>query len=461
MGRRRTILILLGLSIVLMAVSTQAMPVSYVFRVTATTGPLAGVSARGTFTFDNSIIPSGGGTLDQINLLSYLNFTWHGIFYDQTTANTGGLAFDESGNLSSFGFGNQHGDGWVGIGIDTKDWLVSSHSGFRYASPGTGDFWGGTVTIERAGPVSEDFDGDRKTDMAFYRSSTGAWWIIPSSGIGPQGQVGAYGIGWGGSGFKPVPGDYDGDGKTDIAIYDTTGGAWWIIPSSGIGPQGQVGAYGVGWGGSAFKPVPGDYDGDGKTDVAIYDTTGGAWWIIPSSGIGPQGQVGAYGVGWGGSAFKPVPGDYDGDGKTDVAIYDTTGGAWWIIPSSGIGPQGQVGAYGVGWGGSVYNPVPGDYDGDGKTDIALYRSYTDNWWIIPSSGIGPQGQVGPYSVDRGGEGFKPVPGDYDGDGKTDVAYYGNIDGSWRVVYSSDGRYNVMCWSWGGDVSDIPLTTNPD
>ena len=224
---------------------------------------------------------------------------------------------------------------------------------------------------------------------------------------------------------------------------------------------GQVGAYGVGWGGSAFKPVPGDYDGDGKTDIAIYDTTGGAWWIIPSSGIGPQGQVGAYGVGWGGSAFKPVPGDYDGDGKTDIAIYDTTGGAWWIIPSSGIGPQGQVGAYGVGWGGSAFKPVPGDYDGDGKTDIALYRSYTGGWWIIPSSGIGPQGQVGPYGVGRGGAGFKPVPGDYDGDGKTDVAIYGNIDGGWWVVYSSDGRYNVMCWSWGGDVSDIPLTTNPD
>ena len=186
-----------------------------------------------------------------------------------------------------------------------------------------------------------DFDGDGKMDFAFYRASTGVWWIFPSSGAS------AYGVGWGGSAFKAVPGDYDGDGKTDIAIYDNTGGAWWIIPSSGTGPQGQVGAYGVGWGGSAFKPVPGDYDGDGKTDIAIYNTTTGAWWIIPSSGTGPQGQVGTYGVGWGGSGFTPVPGDYDGDGKTDVAIYQSSNGYWWIIISSDGSP------HGLGWGGDV------------------------------------------------------------------------------------------------------------
>ena len=65
-------------------------------------------------------------------------------------------------------------------------------------------------------PATGDFDGDGKTDIAVYRVSTGAWWIIPSSGAP------AYGIGWGGPGFTPVPGDYDGDGKTDIAIYNTT-----------------------------------------------------------------------------------------------------------------------------------------------------------------------------------------------------------------------------------------------
>ena len=288
--------------------------------------------------------------------------------------------------------------------------------------------WGASKNLAYFDPV-----GDGKTDIAIYRSADGTWWIIPSSGAP------AYGVGWGGSGFTPVPGDYDGDGKTDLAIYDSSTGAWWIIPSSGMGPQGQVGAYGVGWGGSGFTPVPGDYDGDGKTDLAIYDSGTGAWWIIPSSGDA------AYGVGWGGSGFTPVPGDYDGDGKTDIAIHEVSTGIWWIIPSSNGTP------YGVGWGGPAFTLVPGDYDGDGKTDIAIYEISTGIWWIMPSSGGAA------YGVGWGGPAFTPVPGDYDGDGKTDLTIYEAGTGAWWVIPSSGAApYGV---GWGGDATDIPVTLN--
>ena len=175
-----------------------------------------------------------------------------------------------------------------------------------------------------------DYDGDGKTDIAVYRTNEGAWYILPSGGGSP------YGMGWGGEASdKPTPGDYDGDGKTDVAVYRTSTGAWYISPSGGA-------PYGIGWGGnSSDKPTPGDYDGDGKTDIAVYRTNTGAWYILPSGGGSP------YGVGWGGdTSDKPTPGDYDGDGKTDIAVYRTSTGAWYILPTGGGSP------YGVGWGGN-------------------------------------------------------------------------------------------------------------
>ncbi len=333
---------------------------------------------------------------------------------------------------------------------DTVQFIIQPESGYRVVAvggtcggtPGCNLFTTNPITADCTVVVEfsliqkvlgiVDFDGDEKSDLVIYRSDTGGWYVYPSNGGAP------YGLGWGGDPSDiPIAGDFDGDEVVDIAVYRTSTSAWYIYPSGGGAP------YGLGWGGEdSDKPAPGDYDGDGKIDVAVYRASTGAWYVIPSSGGTP------YGTGWGGDpSDRPVPKDYDGDGMTDIAVYRAETGAWYVIPSSCAAP------YGLGWGGDSSDmPVAGDYDGDGKADIAVYRKDTGAWYVIPSTGASP------YGMGWGGDSSdKPVPGDYDGDGKTDIAVYRKGTGTWYVIPSSGASPYGM--GWGGDDSDIPVTMN--
>jgi hypothetical protein len=262
--------------------------------------------------------------------------------------------------------------------------------------------WGARRDI----PVPRDYDGDQKTDIAVWRPGLGNWYILssrdPSSIPGLSGFVPA----WGMPGDRPVPADYDGDGKADLAVFRPSTQTWLIQGSLG-------GIVTENFGAAGDIPIPGDYDGDGKADLAIFRPSTGEWDIKPS------GSTSVIQVLWGLRGDLPTPGDYDGDGKTDIAVWRPGDGTWNIIFSSG-------GSTAISWGLSGDRPVPGDYDGDGKTDIAVWRPGDGTWNIIFSGG-------GSTTILWGLSGDIPVPADYNGDGKVDIAVWRPDEGVWYIL----------------------------
>jgi hypothetical protein len=140
------------------------------------------------------------------------------------------------------------------------------------------------------------------------------------------------------------------------------------------------------------------------------------------------------------------PSDFDGDGESDLAVWRPSTGVWHITNST----DGTYGSTQFGGGEFGDIPVPGNYDGDQLTDYAVYRAGT--WFVLRSS-------TGTLWADQFGTATdKPVQGDYDGDGKTDTAVWRPSNGIWYIHRSSDGG---VTYSQFGAEGDKPLAGDFD
>lgn len=123
--------------------------------------------------------------------------------------------------------------------------------------------------------------------------------------------------------------------------------------------------------------------------------------------------------------LSSAPFDFDGDGKTEIGVFRSSNGGWYNLLSSNNNFTAQ--AFGL----STDEIAPADFDGDGRTDLAVFRPSTGIWYLQQST----QGFTG---IAFGANGDIPAPADYDGDGRADVAVFRPSTGIWYIQRSTQG-----------------------
>ncbi|MDP3789385.1 MAG: toxin TcdB middle/N-terminal domain-containing protein, partial [Candidatus Omnitrophota bacterium] len=194
-------------------------------------------------------------------------------------------------------------------------------------------------------------------------------------------------------------------------------------------------------GDSDVFPISGDFNGDGLTDIGTFTKTTGDWKVSLSD----KGDFNDVKI-WLSGLKAPdarygysLTGDFDGNGKTDIALYDVDNATWKFAFSNGTSFVRNESWDITGFGGGECSPLIGDFNGDGITDIGYYTPSDINTHF--SIRLAEEDRTGfmPTSItgETGVPNSQVYTGDFNGDGLVDITAFNRNSGEWKVLIAQD------------------------
>ncbi|WP_158633472.1 Ig-like domain-containing protein [Tautonia sociabilis] len=175
-----------------------------------------------------------------------------------------------------------------------------------------------------------------------------------------------------------------------------------------------------------------DFDGDRIDDLSVFQSESAIWMSNLSAGPAPNLARSIARFGDTDLRDLPVPADYDGNGVSDLAVFRPATADWLIVLRDAGGALLQARVYRFGDTDLRDLPVPADYDGNGVADLAVFRPATADWLISLRDADGSA--IGAMRFRFGDTDLRdlPVPADYDGNGVADLAVFRPATADWLI-----------------------------
>ena len=283
-----------------------------------------------------------------------------------------------------------------------------------------------------------DFNNDGKPDFATANSNSNNVSVWLGTGQGALAQAPGSPFAVGSGPVRLVVADFNGDGRQDIATANYFGNNISVLLGNGQG--GFSSAFGSPFGGASpgtFGIVAMDMNRDGITDLVVSNTGTNSLAIFHGNGRGgftpspyPETPVGA-------DPEFMTTGDFDGDGKPDLAVANYQGGTVTVLLGNGLNGFVSAGAaIPVGFG--PYGIAAGDLNGDGRQDLAVANDGSNSVMVLLGNGTGGFSAAPGSPFVTGPRPVSVVIGDFNGDGKPDLAMAHFAGNTVRVFLGNGG-----------------------